>query len=168
MSYGTVPIVPFPPNHETFDSGAITRPIIQAAHSYATLALEARSSRSSKRQGSCSSSVGKEEKKKIEDQTAAPITSSVDNYEDLSWDANDDSAITHQSTLEDLSWDTNDDSVLTMDNDLPCPCDSQTLIRQRESSRGWRKEWLVWLVAEETWREVYRGSTRTRSGGGGK
>ncbi|KAG2109483.1 hypothetical protein DEU56DRAFT_920364 [Suillus clintonianus] len=98
----------------------------------------------------------RKKKKMIEDQTVAPITSSVDNYEDLSWDANDDSTITSSvDNCEDLSWDTNDDSVLTMDNDLPCPCDSQTLNSTERIVQRWRKEWLVWLVAEDTWREVY-------------
>ncbi|KAG1736955.1 hypothetical protein EDB19DRAFT_1829685 [Suillus lakei] len=140
--------IPFPPNHGTSDSGEILQLIIQAAHSYTTLALQTRSSRSSKRQGSCSSSFGKEEEKKLTDDQTAPIASSIDDCEDLSHESIDDC----EDLSRDVSWDANDDSVLTMDNDLPCPCDSQTLDSTKRIFQRWRKEWLV---SEDKWGEAY-------------
>ncbi|KAG1728936.1 hypothetical protein EDB19DRAFT_1913631 [Suillus lakei] len=76
-------------------------------------------------------------KKKLTDDQTAPIASSIDDCEDLS---------------RNVSWDANDDSVLTMDNDLPCPCDSQTLDSTERIFQRWRKEWLV---SEDKWGEAY-------------
>ncbi|KAG1743566.1 uncharacterized protein EDB91DRAFT_1247064 [Suillus paluster] len=78
----------------------------------------------------------RKKKKLTEDQTA-PIASSIDDCEDLS---------------HNVSWDANDDSVLTMDDDLPCPYDSQTLDSTKRIFQRWRKEWLV---SEDTWGEAY-------------
>ncbi|KAG1776951.1 hypothetical protein EV702DRAFT_1197621 [Suillus placidus] len=76
-------------------------------------------------------------KKKLTKDQTAPTASSIDRCEDLSRDG---------------SWDANDDSVLMMDNDLPCPCDSQTLDSTERIFQRWRKEWLV---SEDTWGEAY-------------
>ncbi|KAG2136209.1 hypothetical protein BD769DRAFT_1385328 [Suillus cothurnatus] len=59
MSHGRLTLIPFPKDHGTSDPGEIARLIIQAAHGYTTLAFQARSSRSSKRQSLCSSRSGK-------------------------------------------------------------------------------------------------------------
>ncbi|KAG2126904.1 hypothetical protein DEU56DRAFT_915858 [Suillus clintonianus] len=87
-------------------------------------------------------------KKKLTDDQTAPIASSIDDCEDLSHESIDDC----EDLSRDVSWDANDDSVLTMDNDLPCPCDSQTLDSTERIFQRWRKEWLV---SEDKWGEAY-------------
>ncbi|KAG2137763.1 hypothetical protein BD769DRAFT_1384898 [Suillus cothurnatus] len=78
MSHSRLTLIPFPKDHGTSDSGEIVQLIIQAVHGYTTLAFQARSSRSSKRQSSCSSrSIYRKKKKLVEEKNISMLIKSM-------------------------------------------------------------------------------------------
>ncbi|KAG2106849.1 hypothetical protein BD769DRAFT_1393101 [Suillus cothurnatus] len=175
MSHGRLTLIPFPKDHGTSDSGEITRLIIQAAHGYTTLAFQARSSRSSKRQSSCLSCSGKvgshllpwapfsewiyrKKKKLIEEKNISMLIKSTPSVGDNFDNPLHQDIATIGSPPSDNSYGQfdNDDSVLSMDNDLLCPCNSPTLQSLKTVFRRWQKDWRSGSGSESTtWDEVF-------------